>query len=400
MINATIEQLQLLNLLGHSLFGAPLEIIPEVDWNGVAKESLSQAVLTIAFNNYRNLPLSDELAAKMKRNLMRHVLNNVECIKRHGYLHELMQKNGINYCVLKGATSAFYYPDMMLRPMGDVDFYVAPDQFDRALQIFLDEHFTPSEDNHGFHIGLDGDKGNFELHFKPVGYREGELGELYMRAWENIIEDSRLCNTEIASFRAPSAFHHGFILLTHLYGHLISSGVGLRHLLDWAVFANSLSDVQFKETFETKFKEFGVWKLAQLLALAAVRNMGMPYKSWMGDDAETADELLMDILSGGNFGRKDKQRGYESALISRDIGNMENNRLNNLFKWSLRVVDSHWSVAKKLPFLYPFGWIIFGTRFFVRWLFGKRHLDVVSAYKKGKDRGDLYERMSVFTPEK
>ena len=99
MINATAEQRQLLSLLGHSLFSAPVDIIDGVDWDSVARESLAQSVLTIAFNNYRELPLSDELAAKMKRHLMRHVMNNVECIKSHGYLNDLMNKHNINYCV-------------------------------------------------------------------------------------------------------------------------------------------------------------------------------------------------------------------------------------------------------------------------------------------------------------
>ena len=90
MNNFTPEQKTLVSLLGHNLFGAPLEIAPDTDWEKVAKESAAQTVFSVAFNNYRELPISDDLSQKIKKYLMKLALSNADCFKNHTYLHELM----------------------------------------------------------------------------------------------------------------------------------------------------------------------------------------------------------------------------------------------------------------------------------------------------------------------
>ena len=399
MIKMTAEQKALLDLLGHNLFSAEPKISPDVDYEQVIKESMAQAVFSVAFNDYRSLPLSDELSARVKKALMKHALSNAECFKNHNYLHDLLTKRGIKYCVLKGAASALYYPDMMLRSMGDVDFYVAPDQFDAAYELMKSEGFEPGDTTHESHIALSKGKKHFEIHFKPVGYHGGRLGDIYLDAWKGIIDDSVLNNTEVTSFVGPSAFHHGFILLTHLHSHLVSAGVGLRHLIDWGVFADSFSDAEFRAIFEAKLRSYGIWRLAQLLSLAAVRHMGMEHRPWMGDDYETADALLEDILCGGNFGRKDKQRGYEGLLIADNSRNVSSNKLKNAFTSLNRIVEKHWGCVKKLPILYPVGWIVFSLRFLFRVLTGKRKMNIVTAYKNSGSRAELYDSLRLFVPE-
>ena len=397
MINVTTEQRQILNLLGHNLFSAPLEILPDVDWDLVARESMAQTVFITTFYNYREYLLSPEFASKVQAALRKQMLYNAECFKKYNYLHELMMKHHIPYCVVKGVVSAMYYPDEILRSMGDVDFYVASHEIDRALRVFLDDGFS-YDDHHDVHLVLKGKNGYFEMHFKPVSYCE-EHGEIFLRAWEDILETADTARADVATFVRPSVFHHGFILLTHLHAHLSSSGVGLRHLVDWAVFANSLSETQFREIFEQRFKAYGLWRFAQLLSLAAVRHMGMPYQSWMGEDGDTADELLLDILRGGNFGRKDKQRKYEGLFISGGTRIPRKNRVKNVFRSMNHIVDNNWKAAKKCPLLYPVGWVVFTLRFLFRVLVGKRRVNVVSSFKKGGERTRLYERIKIFEPE-
>jgi hypothetical protein len=281
--------------------------------------------------------------------------------------------------------------------MGDVDFYVAQDQFNDALEIMKAEGFIPDKANHPSHVALAEGRRRFELHFKPVGYHEGEIGDMFLRAWENILDDSSDRQTQVCIFCCPSEFHHGFILLTHFHSHLVTAGVGIRHLIDWAVFANSFTDSEFRERFEAGLKEFGLWKLAQMLSLAAVRHLGMPYKSWMGNDVATADELLEDVLYGGNFGRKDRQRAYEGLMISDANTRISSkNSLRNLFTSVNSIVDRHWRSAKRFPILYPIGWVVFSFRFLFRLLLGKRKMNIFDTVKKGTDRADLYERLEVF----
>ena len=398
--NISSEQKTLLSLLGHGLFSAPLTIEPDVDWVGVAREARAQAVFSVAFNNYKSLPLSDELSARVKATLMKYALSASACFKNHSYLHGLMEKNGIPYCVVKGAASASYYPDPILRAMGDVDFYVHPDEIDRAVKIFEGEGFERADMNHPSHIVLRNGAKHFEMHFKPVGYHDGWIGEMLLEYWKDILETSRMYQGELAEFRGPSVFHHGFIMLTHLQKHLVSEGVGLRHFCDWALFASSLSNEEFVETFESPLKRIGLFRLAQVLSLGAVKYLGMEYRAWMGDDYDTAEELLADIIYGGNFGRKDKQRVYEGLfIVERGTGDVKKGRIRMIFGSLNYIVDNHWRAAKKFPLLYPIGWVFFSMRYLIRVALGKRQMNLVDTYKKSGERKEKYSKLKAFEPE-
>ena len=402
MVNVTFspEQTTLLQLIGHNLFDLPFSPSPDTDWRAVYKESRAQAVGILAFQTYRELPMAEDIAADINKFIKASTWRNIQCFQYHTYLHKLLTQHEIPYCVVKGAASASYYPDPLLRARGDVDFYVHPDDIDRALAVFEADGFTRDSVNHPCHIAMKNGQRHFEMHFKPVAYHNGPVGEKLEAYWQNIRETAVPSKIELATYIGPSTFHHGFILLTHLQHHLFYEGVGLRHLCDWVVFANAFSSEEFVEVFETELKRIGLFRLAQLLSLCAVKHMGMPHKDWMGDDYETADELLEDILSGGNFGRKDKQRSYEGMFIAdRDTGDMSRGRLIQIFSSLNNIVDSHWRAAKTCPLLYPIGWVYFSLRYLIRVLLGKRKMNLVNIYQKSGQRREKYEKLRVFKPE-
>lgn len=400
MNNLNLEQKTLISLLAHNLFSAPFEASSNIDWEAVAKESRAQTVFSLAFNRYNELPIDDELAKKIKRSLMKHALSNTDCFKNHTYLHQLMTKNGISYCAVKGAVSASYYPYPSLRDMGDVDFYVHPNDIAKAREIFEKEGFVFDKVNHPSHLSMQNGKKCFEMHFKPVAYQEGWVGDIFEEYWSDIRESSLLYESNLSTFYRPSVFLHGFILLTHLQHHLFHEGVGLRHFLDWALFVDSLSNDEFLEIFEEKLKRIGLFRLAQLLSLGAVKNMNMQYKAWMGDDYETADELLEDIIYGGNFGRKDRQRSYEGMFIyDKNSNDTDRGPLYQIFKSLNKIVDYNWKSAKKIPLLYPIGWVYFSMRYLIRVMLGKRKMNLVDTYQKSGQRKEMYSKLKSFEPE-
>lgn len=64
----------------------------------------------------------------------------------------------------------------------------------------------------------------------------------------------------------PTDLHQAVILLLHTAHHLVSEGVGLRQLCDWACFVNK---TQGEEFWHTKFiplvKEIGMYNFASIL---------------------------------------------------------------------------------------------------------------------------------------
>jgi hypothetical protein len=382
------------------LFSAPCILEPNIDWQQVLSESVMQTVVLTAFQKYKELPLDEKMSNLVQKNIKQCTKNNLFCFQGHRYLHGLMTQNGIPYCIIKGAASAYRYPDPLLRIMGDVDFYVPNDKVEQALALLLAEGFQKVPGNHSYHYALQKDGMHLELHYRPIAIPDGEMSAVFYEYWSDIFEKSILTNDGLGQYVFPSDFHHGFILLTHLQSHLLAGGVGLRHVCDWAVFANAFSNDEFVALFASKLKRVGLWRLAQALSLASVEYMGMERREWMGDDFATAQALLADILCGGNFGRKDKQRTYEGLFISDNFtAGTSKNRFVQLVHSMNRMVDYNWNFAKKMPLLYPVGWLLLTARFFFRVITGKRRLNLISTLEKSRERKALYHRLALFEAE-
>lgn len=55
--------------------------------------------------------------------------------------------------------------------------------------------------------------------------------------------------------------------------------------------------------------------LCKTISLAASIGIGLPKQEFMGGNTELACSTLNDIISGGNFGSKDKDRSGEGFLF-------------------------------------------------------------------------------------
>lgn len=396
-------QRALLSLLSQNLFLATDDggkAMESMDFAEVFAEARAQAVPLLAFSRCNELRLSEEQLAEIKGKLMTHTGKNLACFKAHAALHSLLSDAGIDYCILKGAASARYYPDPLIRCMGDVDFYVRPDDVKKTEELLVSAGFVRQDAEHHYHVGFKSREVSIEMHFDPIAPDNEAVRDTFRGYWSDLIDRSQLVDDGFGKYRVPSDFHHGFIMLCHVENHLIAEGIGLRHLCDWAVFANSFSNGEFIDTFEADLRRVGLWRLAQLLSLAAVEHLGMPYREWMGDDVQTANELLFDIFDGGNFGRKISHRAYDGFFISSyGKDGMDDSRLRQVTRAINRRIADRFPSVKKFPVLYPFGWVWFFSRQAFLFIFGKRRLNVAKTYTRSGRRKKLYKKIRLLEPE-
>lgn len=385
----------LLALLANRLFGAQKEIPEDTDYLAVAKEAQFQAVTAAAFNG---TPLPQAVKEKINDEVISYIASGASVFSAHSELDGLLRKNGVPYVILKGAASAYYYPDPLNRAMGDVDFLVKKDDIPRATEILKNAGFTPWKEAHICHIVFTKENEHLEMHFEPAGIPNGKQGEMIRGYLSDAIDRANYVQTELCSFYNPSKFHHGLIMLLHMQHHLLSEGIGLRHLCDWAVFVNSMTNEEFTATFQEKLRRAGLYKFAQTISLAAHIGMDLPYRDFMGDDKCLAEDILNDILSGGNFGAKDSGRACEGLFISnRGKDGVSKNRFTQFFASVNQIVYTHWPVSKKAKILLPFGWLYFGGRYLVRTLTGKRkRKKFLKAYSASKERKELYKKLHLF----
>ena len=177
----------------------------------------------------------------------------------------------------------------------------------------------------------------------------------------------------------------------------------MRHLCDWAVFADKFSDEEFCEMFEEKLKAIGMWRFAQILTQLSIRYLGMPSKGWCGhSDEEYLESLMCDIFKGGNFGIKDSNRINQAKLItnSHKASVDETNLLIQLFRTMNEKARIAMPIVKKVPVLLPIGWIYAGGRHLVRIQNGTRpKIDVNDMVKGATERREIYKEFRLFERE-
>lgn len=388
----------LISILSNALFQKPLNISENTDFDSVYEESMYQAVCSLAFASAKSY-LHDKTKAQWELSFNMDTLRNSMISYGHTQVHNLLSEAKIDYVILKGCVSASYYPTPMLRRLGDVDFLVRPEDFDRVEQLFVENGFECLKTNHEYEVEFCKDDIVFELHKRVNGVPDNKLGKKIDELFSDVFEKSQFVKTDFSSYISPSDFHHGLIMLLHVARHMITGGVGLRHLCDWAVFVSCLSD-DFEDVFKEKLESIGLWKFAQILTQLSSRYLGCPVQKWTGDvDEELLNALKDDIFEGGNFGKKDLRRADEAKFItSRKDGSVsKKSHFLQAVTSANEIVRKHWKIADKLPIVYPFGWIYFGGKYTIKALSGKREKKDISALIKGADkRKEIYEQLKLF----
>jgi hypothetical protein len=406
-----LTQRTIFGLLSQTLFGAAYTPEPDVDWTEVYRESENQAVRLQTFANHHLIPgIPDELREEIRRYLAAAMLRNARIHGEHTSLHRLLSENHVPYSILKGTASASYYANPLTRAMGDVDFYVDPADRPRVTELLRENGYTVQDydgaDPHAFHLAVKKDHIHMELHYQFPGVPDLPVAETLSELLSDMREKAVLMQNGLTTCMQPSAFHHGLIMLMHLQQHLLNEGIGLRHLCDWAVFVHHFKGDEFKRIFKNKLKSVGLWRLARLLSLSAVLYIGLSEQSWMREnpeDEETARQLMIDIVAGGNFGRKDRQRAFEAKFIGRQ-GKKDSSK-SRLVKAISAVNESfrvRWPIMKRYPLFLPFGWIYSVCGYLIhnrqRRKKGKQ-IRILHAYQKSEARGLLYDQLHIYDPE-
>ena len=400
LMQKTIDNNQklLLDLCAKSLFDKDVVLPSEFYVQNIIDESNRQTVFSLIYSFIKR-KISDDNAHKRFSQI---IAKNIRVEYSHNEVHRVLSENNIPYVIIKGVASASYYKEPMLRMMGDVDVLVAPENIAKANELLNSIGFVTTDDIDGddMHIGYNRKDGiPCELHRRINGVPNNDTGKIINRYVADIFEKSEEHKTSNGSCIVPSKFHHGLILLLHTANHLTHEGVGLRHICDWAVFVNSMSNDDFMSTFDLPLKEMGLWRFAQLLTLCCIKYLVCDKKSWAGDADDTLLEgIITDILTGGNFGYKDPDRYSHIKYISnRQEGTVgKKNTVLQLLSTINAKTKKEFIFANKSKFLLLIGWIFTVGKYLYMVIIGKRSLDSTATISSAKKRKNIYNEFELF----
>ena len=394
--NLTESQNILCNLCGSVLFEKSSHIPEEFDLGELFTEAKHQTVLPIAYMGLKN--------KKYEKKFYRFLIKNIQVNYAHNEIADLLSENNVKYVFMKGVASASYYKEPTLRTMGDVDVLIDRCDAERVHTLLQTLGYTTDEDIFKKSVHIRYKRGSketasvCEVHFSLNGIPDS-MASVFEKYIENILDDTKEISVSNGKCLAPSDFHHGIIMLLHTASHLTSEGVGLRHLCDWAVFVNRFSNDEFINLFEIPLKEIGLWRFAQLLTLCCERYLGIDKKQWAGEAEESLiDSIIADIMSGGNFGNKNKDRYGQIKYISACEAHKISDK--GIFRQLLSNINAksktEYDFAEKCKLLLPFAWVavIFNYLFLV--LTHKRKLDNLNTINSAKYRQRLYSEFKLF----
>lgn len=411
-MSLSLENRVLLSLIAETSFGKKLkflengENLSDINWDIVYKESVKQTVVLFvsgAISNYA-FAIPKEIYGKWLANSSKAIANNMAVIQCQSELVDFLKKNNYKYIILKGLASSSYYENPDMRMLGDVDFLIDNDislEIGNAIQEKLGYEIYGME-SHERHLSMTRGKNAIEMHYEIPGIPNGEKGEIARNFVEEILDNTIMSQIDGECFSAPAPLYHGTIILLHMLHHMMSEGLGLRHLCDWGAFVNKTANDSFWGTdFLPFLKALGLVKYAEVMASVCHKFFDINTPSCLAhSDLKLCEDIMEDILNSGNFGNKDQQYHQSGWIVSE---NGKDGVKKSTFSVVLGRLDSavklHWPWLKKWKLLLPFAYVIFTVRYYLKVICGERP-SLSSLMPEANRRKELYKQLEIYEDEK
>ncbi len=402
-LNLTKEREVLLKLLAISINGKENALAIEsdflngVDYTAVMQEALSQGVHLQSFSVIKDYKeyFSKEVYDKWKKYFLTSLRRNVLIGQSQANMVSVMDGGNYKYVVIKGESSASYYPNPSLRALGDVDFLIDTSKQLEIENALISAGYDRDKTEHISHRVFKKPQSHLEMHFSIPGMPNGESRELVKEKLNNIFDVAQEKDGEIGKFSAPSDFHHGLIIMLHTCHHNLHDGLGLRHLCDWATYVNKTKDCDFWQELVELFDKIGMLKYAKVVTKLCHLYLGIPCPDWAKDGEEDlASALLEDVFLGGNFGRKDNQRARSGQLIVKG-DTKKRNAIVTLAVSLHKAVVLRYPIVKKIWLFYPFIYGYKVVKNLFQMLTGKK-VSISKMAPHAEKRQELYDKLEVF----
>ena len=212
--------------------------LKEADWKELYRIAQKQALLGVLFYGIQRLP--KELAPEQKLLMQWMVMaeqirkQNIRLFQDSVKVCQNFENEGFANCILKGQGNALLYPDPYMRTPGDIDIYLSGGR--RKIMKYVDQ-VCLNQVMRYHHVDFPVMKTGIEVHFTP-SYMFCQIHNRRMQKWfEEVMGEQ--CNHRVSlpdgygEIHVPQVSFNVIYILSHLYRHIFTEGIGLRQLLDY-----------------------------------------------------------------------------------------------------------------------------------------------------------------------
>ena len=289
--------------------------VKDADWKVMYTIAKKQALIGVLFHGIKQLPkeLAPDadllfkwmgIAQKIRKQNIRLFIDSV---KVSNNFKQLEFRN----CILKGQGNALLYPDPYMRTSGDIDIYLTGGR-NRVMQYI--NKVCPNQVMRYHHVDFPVMKTAIEVHFTP-SYMFFPVQNRRMQKWFKEVMDLQCSNVVTlpdgyGEITVPTMNFNVIYILSHLYRHVFTEGIGLRQLLDYYYVLINDELLVIRDTLQRELKYLGLWKFAGAVMYVLHETLGLPEEKMIAPvDVKEGKFLLAEIMQGGNFGQYDTRLG-------------------------------------------------------------------------------------------
>ena len=212
--------------------------VKDADWKVMYAIAKKQALIGVLFHGIKQLPkeLAPDagllmqwmgMAQKIRQQNIRLFLDSAKVCKK-------FKEVGFRNCILKGQVNALLYPDLYMRTSGDIDIYLDGGR-NRVMQYI--NKVCPNQVMRYHHVDFPVMKSAIEVHFTP-SYMFFPVHNRRMQKRFKKVMDLQCSNIVTlpdgyGEITVPTTSFNVIYILSHLYRHVFTEGIGLRQLLDY-----------------------------------------------------------------------------------------------------------------------------------------------------------------------
>ena len=323
------------------------------------------------------------------------------------WYYKKLEAEGISVALFKGAVLAQLYPQELLRVSGDVDLLVEKCDEDKTIKLL---------ESYGYEVNKAASKENVTVLSK------GDILviELHSSLWEDYkgehieklknmhIDDKNAfikfqgCDIECNTLNITNHFQYIFY---HVVKHFIPGGIGIRHLMDIALFYNYYEKDIDMDTFRKNMEELGYGTFYKSIFSLCIAHLGMKntcLKDKFILESDIYQKMMDDIIDAGVFGNKTIERVKSRNIVKQtyyEQGSANGSKkykvvINTLFP-SAEAMSDKYVNAKKYKILLPVAWTQRAISHVIRKAKNKEEPDVWSKAKVAEDRLELLRTLGL-----
>lgn len=323
------NQVLLLSLLRAALFGEKLDAsaFAEANWKQILRLADIQTVSSLALDGMGMLPtsalrmpLGEKLShiGKLQRLEQVNMLHRCVIVK----IDQTLKSEGIPVVFMKGQTTALRYPNPLHRTPGDIDFVVNPKDFKKTMEV-LEKIGKVDHDLVHEHHGMAWVDGvTVEPHYKVHNYQSPSTDYAMQEMFASVFP-SELSSADMDGYAVPvfpPTFESVF-LISHMVNHVYEEGLGLRQVIDYAMFLSSCADKIDWLQHHEYLHQMRMERAWRIFTCICVDYLGMSLPSqvepFSHQEKVWAEKMMTDIMRVGNFGRGEyifQHRGFIDAF--------------------------------------------------------------------------------------